>query len=251
MELHLDKVRYDPILETMSANFTQGQMIGIIGPNGAGKSTLLRVISGIWRCSQGNVFVDGQSIYVMDKRARARQLSFMPQQLADDISFTVNNFIEMGLYPFRNAFGMLDKTVRDRVQHALVSLKLQEFLHKPLAQLSGGERQRVAIARCLAQGSPIIILDEPIANLDVAYQLEILTILSTLAKNGHLVILSIHDLELAARFATSLYVLAKGKLVANGVPREVLRSSMLEDVFHVVGYSYDDPYTKALRLSLI
>ncbi len=250
MELHLDTICYDPILETMSAHFTQGQVVGVIGPNGAGKSTLLRIASGIWRCSQGAVLVDGQSIYAMDKRARARKLTFMPQQLADDISFTVYEFIEMGLYPYRNTFGMLDKTVRNRAHQAVESLRLHEFLHKPMAQLSGGERQRVAIARCLAQGSEIIILDEPIANLDVAYQMEILTILSTLAKNGHLVILSIHDLELAARFATSLFVLSKGKLVDGGLPREVLQPLMLEDVFHVVGHTYDDPYTKALRLSL-
>lgn len=250
MELHLDAVSYDPILENISALWKEGQVIGVIGPNGAGKSTLLRIASGIWRCSNGDVLVNGQSIYAMDKRARAQQLTFMPQQLADDISFTVYDFIEMGLYPYRNVFGMLDKSVRDRAQQALESLRLHEFLHIPLAQLSGGERQRVAIARCLAQGSDIIILDEPIANLDVAYQLEILTTLSMLAKNGHLVILSIHDLELAARFATLLFVLSKGKLVVSGTPRDVVQSSMLKDVFHVTGRTYDDPYTQALRLSL-
>lgn len=248
--LQLEQVHYAPILKDVSAAWDTGQVIGIIGPNGAGKSTLLRIIAGVWRATSGQIHVDGRSLYSMAIRDRARFMSFMPQQVPEDIGFTVTEFIEMGLYAHRKFLGSVEQATYQRVGEAIERLSLAKFAQIPMFELSGGERQRVAIARCLVQGSPIILLDEPIANLDLHYQLDILTGLRRLADDGHLVVLSIHNLELAAKYCSAVLLLKDGQPFSAGSPEEVISESALQVVFGMSAHLFADPYTGSLRLSL-
>ncbi len=249
VNMQLQGIGYEGVLQSMTASFLGGDMVGIIGPNGAGKSTLLRVMAGMWHATQGVITVNGDPVTRINARQRARKIAFMPQELSEGIGFTVAEFIEMGLYAQRTKMGSLPREARDQVSDAIEVFNLQPHAAMPLMKLSGGERQRVAVARCLAQGSPIILLDEPIANLDLHYQIEILETLSDLAKNGHLVILSIHNLELAAQYCTTLCLLSHGTLVAHGAPNKVLTEKAIDQVFHVSARIYLDPFTDALRLS--
>ena len=248
--VRVEAVAYRSILRGISAQWAGGEMVGVIGPNGAGKSTLLRILAGVRQPTQGAVTVDGARAAHLQARARARLLSFMPQQLAEDIPYTVAEFVEMGLYAHRDAWGQLAKEQRGRVAAALARMNLAPHARTPLAELSGGERQRAAVARCLAQGSPVILLDEPIANLDLYYQVEILAELARLASEGRLVILAIHNLELAARYCSSLFLLGEGRLRAAGKPEHVLAESTLREVFRVDAKLFRDPYSGSLRLSL-
>lgn len=225
-------------------------MVGIVGPNGAGKSTLLRLMAGIWKPTSGTVTLGARSLARLSARRRAALLSFMPQQIPEDILFTVREFVEMGMYPYRDIWGQIPALSRRRVEDIIADFRLAHYRDTPLLRLSGGERQRAAVARCVAQGSPVILLDEPIASLDLEHQLSILRELSRLAQAGHLVVLSIHHLELAAQFCDEMILLSQGALYARGDPRSVLTERSVGDVFHVPAKVFEDPYSHVLRLSV-
>lgn len=248
--LELEGAGYSPILQPLSGGFSSGRMVGVVGPNGAGKSTLLRLMAGIWKPTSGAVRVGGKVMTRLSARQRALLLSFMPQQVPDDILFTVREFVEMGMYAHRGAWGWIPAPARRRVGDIIAEFRLESHGDEPLSRLSGGERQRAAIARCVAQGSPVILLDEPIASLDLEHQLGILGELSRLADAGHLVVLSIHHLELAAEYCDELVLLSGGVLYARGEPRSVLTERSLAEVFHVSAKVFEDPCSQALRLSV-
>jgi ABC-type cobalamin/Fe3+-siderophores transport system ATPase subunit len=248
--LRLDNAGFSPILQPVAGEFSLGRMIGVVGPNGAGKSTLLRIVAGIWKPTSGSVTLDGKDLVRLSARRRAVLLSFMPQQIPDDILFTAGEFVEMGMYAHRGVWGRIPAPSRRRLADIIAEFRLESHRDTPLSRLSGGERQRAAVARCVAQGSPVILLDEPIASLDLEYQLGILRELSRLANNGHLVMLSIHHLELAAKFCDELILLSHGALYARGDPRSVLTERSVEDVFHVQARIFPDPFSRALRISV-
>jgi iron complex transport system ATP-binding protein len=249
--LRLSQVSYQSIVHDISFAWSRGQIVGVVGPNGAGKSTLLRLMAGIWKPTAGDVLVNNTSISKLSDRLRAREIAYLPQQLPENIDFTVEEYVEMGRYPYRTASGGLTRECRQAVRNAMEALNLMKYRHVPMKRLSGGEKQRAGIARCIAQGSPIIILDEPISNLDMYFQIDIMTRLQSLAKLGYLLIIAIHHLELAARYCTDLVLLDNGKVWAVGSPNEVLTEATLKEVFQVQAKTYNDPYVGYLRLTHI
>jgi ABC-type cobalamin/Fe3+-siderophores transport system ATPase subunit len=249
-KLQLKDVAFRDILQAVDVAWNEGAFVGLIGPNGAGKSTLLKVLTNVWAPTAGTVYLDGQSIASLSNRDRARNIAYLPQQVPEDVPFTVRQFVEMGRYAYRRGLAGLTPDCRRAVQHALERLSLLDFADSLMSELSGGERQRVAIARCLAQEAPILVLDEPISNLDLYYQVEILKLLKELAGEGYLIVLAIHHLEFAAQFCSELMLLHHGCLVKTGSPRQVLTEQSLTSVFGMAARVYEDPYSESLRVSI-
>jgi ABC-type cobalamin/Fe3+-siderophores transport system ATPase subunit len=247
--LEVQEVWYQGILHGISRTWPAGRLVGLVGPNGAGKSTLLRILAGIWVPTGGSVRVEGMTVHQLPPRRRARRLSYLPQHLPDDIPFSVREFVEMGRYAHRPRIGGLTRADRQAVEAALNRLNLRDHGDDPLSRLSGGQRQRAAIARCLAQESRVLLLDEPVSNLDLYYQWDILRLLRELADEGRLIVMAIHHLELAAAFCDELLLLQEGRVHSAGPPALVLTPAAVRSVFGVDVNVFRDPFTGHLRLS--
>lgn len=271
--LELSDVSYLDIVHGVSTRLDGGQLIGLLGPNGAGKSTLLRLATGVLTPTAGCVQIGEQDMRSFNPRDRARQIAYLPQQLPDDIPFTVREFVEMGRYAHRavdrvpSASAWRTSAVRQQqadtsstrqrpsgravVDSALQRMSLTNWADAPMRTLSGGERQRAGIARCLAQESRVLLLDEPIASLDLYYQVDILQQLRKLAEEGYLVVVAIHHLELAIRFCSRFLLLHCGRMVRHGDVSEVMTEEALAEVFRIQARTYRDPFTGTLRLSVV
>jgi ABC-type cobalamin/Fe3+-siderophores transport system ATPase subunit len=247
--LDVSQLFFQTILHNINTSFSTGQMIGIVGPNGAGKSTFIRLVAGIWKPTTGSVTLNGISVSTLSAKERARQMAYLPQQISEDCPFTVHEFVEMGRYAHHSIWHSLTNSGQKAVQQAILQMGLEKYADVPIGELSGGERQRVGIARCLAQESRILLLDEPISNLDIFYQIDILERLQELANSGYLIILSIHHLEFAARYCAQLLLLKDGTLYAQGKPDAVLTEAAMEDVFSVKANAYRDPFGHFVRFS--
>lgn len=241
--LALSGVSYQHILRDIDADWVGGQVVGLIGPNGAGKSTLLRTSAGVLRQDKGSIRLDGHDLNRLSVRARACEIAYLPQQIPADVPFTAREFVAMGRYAHKTRG-------HDIVDGALEQMNLLDYVDAPMHTLSGGERQRAGIARCLAQESRVLLLDEPTASLDLYYQMDILQQLQRLAREGYLVVIAIHHLELAIRFCDQFLLLDAGRVYAAGEASEVISEQALADVFGIVARTYRDPFADSLRLSV-
>mgnify|MGYP000126621338 CR=1 FL=1 len=229
------------ILDGISFTAEKGELIGIVGPNGSGKTTLLKVLDGILKPKFGSVYLDGRKIQEMGIDEIARNIAVVPQDSSTDTEFTVFEMVMMGRIPHLGKFSI--ETIEDEVE-VEKWMKLTETLHladRKMSEISGGERQRVIIARALAQEPRVLLLDEPTANLDVCYQLQIMDLLKKLTREFKLIVIcAIHDLNLASRYCDRLILLRDGRIVAMGKPIEVITTENLRKVFEVeVKINYD------------
>ncbi|MDA7425339.1 ABC transporter ATP-binding protein [Thalassococcus lentus] len=234
--LHLDHltVRRDgcPVVDDVSLKITPGECVGLIGPNGAGKTTLLRAALGL-------LPHEGQSsLAQMAPRDRAAQAAWLPQSREIAWPVPVRDLVALGRLPHGRKSGPADE---EAIQAAMARMGLETFADRPATQLSGGEQARVLIARTLAQDTPLLMADEPIAGLDPAAQLSTLTVLRDLSREGRAVLLSLHDLSLAARFCSRLIMLDQGRKVADGPPVEVLTQPNLAKTFHLRARIHETP----------
>jgi len=213
-------------IKDLSFTVENGQFIGLLGANGSGKSTILKLASGILTASGGSVDLWGKSIQSYRNKDRAKLLSYLPQVLDISIPFTVREVVSMGLYPY----DILPPLTTDE------ALKMVGLAHKAdsvIINLSGGERRRVYIAMTLLQGAGLVLLDEPLANLDIRYQIELLRLLKELrASRGITVIMALHDINIALQFDT-LLLIKEGKIIGTGTPDAVLTGNLLKDAFDV------------------
>lgn len=221
MTLEVDSLRFRyrrrPILEDITCSLQPGEVISILGPNGAGKSTLLKCMLALLKPQHGEVRWQGCNIHSIARRQRAMLQGYVPQQAAISFRMSVMDMVLLGRKPYiRFAPRSRDFAV---VESVLQYLHLQEMAHRPVTELSGGERQKVMLARALAQEPAALFLDEPTAALDVAHQLEVLSLVQDLAHNqGKLVVLVLHDLGLAARFSDRVLLMKQGRIFADSPP---------------------------------
>lgn len=219
------------ILDAISVQFASGGVTAVLGPNGAGKSTLLGCMAGLLRPSLGTVELDGTSLTALAADERARRIAFLPQ--IPEISWPVDvaTLVGLGRIPFRRLASDADNEAA--VRRALQATRTMQWSQRPVTTLSGGERARVLLARVLAGESDWILADEPFAGLDPAHQFEAAELLRSLATQGHGVLLTIHDLALAARIADRVVVLHRGRIVADGTPEAALTPSTLREVYGI------------------
>src|SRR6266567_752944 len=231
-----------PGLGTSGSNATMGKITALVGPNGSGKSTLLKALARIAPPRAGMVYLDGRAITRMSTREVALHLAILPQGPSAPEELTVAELVEQGRYPHAGPLRMLREQDHVAIQEALDQTNMEQFRHRRLDSLSGGERQRAWIALALAQATPVLLLDEPTTFLDVWHQIEVLDLVRTLNRtHGKTIVLVVHDLNMAARYADRMVVLQNGRIVADGAPREVLTASLLADVFQVQAYILSHP----------
>ncbi|CEA02380.1 ABC transporter component [Pseudomonas saudimassiliensis] len=212
-------------LVNINLNLRAGEMLGVIGANGAGKSTLLHCLAGI-QTYQGSIELAGTPLAAVAERQRAQQLGFLPQNSQSAWALSVRDVISLGRLPWG------DNNLEAIAQAATVA-QVQDWLDRPVDQLSGGQQARVWLARVLAGQPRLLLADEPVASLDLFQQQNVLRLLRRYAQSGRAVMLSIHDLSLAARYCDRLCLLHEGHLLALGTPAEVLTGPHLQQAFQV------------------
>lgn len=226
-----------------------GTLVGLIGPNGAGKSTLLRTLAGLVAPSAGEVCVGGTSLRRLPAGERARRMALILQHPPETHGFTSIELVLTGRYPHLRRMEIEGPEDRAMAREAMHQTATAQFESRAVSSLSGGERQRLFIARGLAQQSPVLLLDEPTASLDVRHQLAMFELFRSLAEGGRTLVVAVHDLELAARYCHRLVLMDEGRIVTTGDPRDVLTSEHLSEVFQVSASVYRDPNNGALRVT--
>jgi ABC-type cobalamin/Fe3+-siderophores transport system ATPase subunit len=222
------------VLERISLEITPGSVVGLIGPNGAGKSTLIRTVSGVLPLQQGRILVGGQDLARLSYAQRARLVAVVPQARNLPGGFTAWETVLLGRTPHLNWLGQLSPQDEERARQAMQRTDSIQLADRPVGELSGGEQQRVLLARALAQASPILLLDEPTAHLDLQYQVCLLDLVRDLARREKLAILiAIHDLNLVARYTDRVALLVGGQLQALGSAAEVLDPVLLSRAYRV------------------
>lgn len=219
------------LLDTINVRFASGNVTAVLGPNGAGKSTLLGCMAGLLQPSRGTVELDGSPLTALAADERARRIAFLPQNPEISWPVDVATLVGLGRIPFRRRASDADNEAA--VRRAMQATHTTQWSQRLVTTLSGGERARVLLARVLAGESDWILADEPFAGLDPAHQFEAADLLRSLASQGHGVLLTIHDLALAARIADRVIVLHRGRIVADGTPEAALTPTTLREVYGI------------------
>jgi iron complex transport system ATP-binding protein len=217
------------ILDGVDLDVQRGEWVTIIGPNGAGKTTLIRAVGGLL-AFDGSIALFGSRVGDLSRRERARLVATVPQSPTVPPGMSVFDYVLLGRTPYIRPLGRESRADIDAVGAVLRRLDLRRFADRRLETLSGGERQRVFLARALAQGAGVLLLDEPTAALDIGHQQEVLDLVDELrADRGLTVLASMHDLSLAGEYANRLVLLVGGRVVASGPPRTVLTEALLSE----------------------
>jgi iron complex transport system ATP-binding protein len=222
------------ILENVNFTVNEGDFVGIVGPNGSGKTTLLKSISRTLKPYKGTIMLDKTEVYSIKSVDLAKQMAIVPQESNIGFSFTALDIVLMGRNPHMKRFQMESETDLAIVRKAMDRTNTWHLADRPINELSGGEKQRVVIARALAQEPKVLLLDEPLTHLDMINQLEIMDLVKELCVKEHLIVLEvIHDLNLAARYCSSILLLKGSRIFAVGPVEHVLTSGNIKEVFHV------------------
>jgi iron complex transport system ATP-binding protein len=220
----------------VTLSLKQGEITAIIGPNGAGKSTLLRTLNGQLPRTSGNVLLDGEPIERLSRRNISRRIAVVAQEAELRFPVTVLEFVRGGRFAWATHSGWGWETERDLhvAESVLHDTELSDLSSRLMNELSGGERQRALMARALATEAPILLLDEPTANLDLSHQATLLTVVRNRCDQQRAAALVVtHDINLAAAFADNILLMKQGRVVHSGRPVEVLRPEILQDVFAI------------------
>lgn len=237
--LILDRVSYAYTPEKwavreITAAFEPGKLTVLIGPNGSGKSTLLRLAAGLLPLQSGKVMLDQREVARIPRRERARLIALLPQREESLPDMTALDMVLLGRTPHLSLLAQERPQDRDLAMAAMEKTGVTPLYDRPLATLSGGELQRVAIARALCQDTPVLLLDEPVASLDIGHQAAVMELLSQLTKEKNLCVACVlHDLNLAAHFADHVVLLSAGEVLKAGGPEAVLTEELLQSAYGV------------------
>jgi iron complex transport system ATP-binding protein len=238
------RLAYDDrvVVDGLDLTLTDGSFTAIVGPNGCGKSTLLRALGRLLRPAAGRVLLDGRSIARTPTREVARVLGLLPQTPVAPAGLTVADLVARGRHPHQSWLRQWSRDDEAVVAEALTWTDMADLADRPVDELSGGQRQRAWISMALAQGTDLLLLDEPTTYLDLSHQIDVLELVARLhAERGRTVVVVLHDLNLAARYAQRLVAMDDGALVASGSPEEVLTEQLLADVFDLEARVVPDP----------
>lgn len=234
------------IVQQLNIEVPDGQITALVGANGSGKSTILKSMARLLSPTDGGVYLDGKLIHRQPTKEVAKQLAILPQNPTAPEGLTVRELVSFGRYPHQKGFGNLTADDNRMIDWALDATGMAEFRDRSVDQLSGGQRQRAWIAMALAQGTDVLLLDEPTTFLDMAHQIEVMTLLEQLNRDQErTIIMVVHDLNHAARYAQHLVALKQGAVLYEGHPQEVMTSQMLRDVFGIDADVIPDPRTGA------
>src|SRR4030042_6369997 len=230
------------VLRNVSLEAKPGEMLGIIGPNGSGKSTLIRGITRRLQPSSGKIFLDGTNIVDMTRHDLAQLVAVVPQNPTLPELFTALEVVLMGRTPHLGLLRYEGEQDLAIVQKAMKATQTLAFAERRVGELSGGERQRLTIARALAQEPKIMLMDEPTANLDINYQIETLDLARQLCQEqGLIVVVTLHDLNLASQYCDRLVMLNDGRVYCQGIPKAVINAQTIKEVYGAKVYVYPHP----------
>ena len=221
-----------PVVETVSTRFLSGALNVLIGPNGCGKSTLLRMASGLMTPQSGRVLLAGRDIQTLRPQELARQIAYLPQS-RDSHAIAAKTLVLHGRFPHLGYPRRYRREDTEAAQAAMARLGIESLADQTVNTLSGGERQKVYFAMMLAQGSPVMLMDEPTTFLDIGRQLEVMDTAQWLRDQGQTLVVVLHDLNLALSRADRLFVMHQGQLLFEGTPADVYASGVLEEAFQV------------------
>jgi iron complex transport system ATP-binding protein len=241
------------VLCDISLTMPPGAVIALIGPNGSGKTTLIRTVSGILPPERGIIRYNGEDLTKMSVQERSRLIAVVPQIRSLPPAFSVYEVVALGRTPYLNWFGITSGADHQIVNQAMAQTGLTELASRNIVELSGGEQQRVLLARALAQQTPVLLMDEPTAHLDLQYQVNFMENVHHLAHPSEqeqiegfekrAVLVAIHDLNLLTRYADQVALMVKGRLAALGTPAEVLRPEILSEAYQLSLTTLQDPKT--------
>lgn len=222
------------ILKQLDVAIPSGRITIIIGPNGCGKSTLLKNMARILKPSAGRILINNKDIRTMSAKAIARQMAILPQSPITPSGLIVSELVAYGRFPYQKPLGGLHKEDIEIIEWAMKETGVSAFQDAPVANLSGGQRQRVWIAMALAQKTDIILLDEPTTYLDIAYQLDVLELLKRLNREqGKTIVIVLHELNLACRYADHIIAMKDGTIVFEGIPNDVVTREHLSKLYGI------------------
>ncbi|QRG65851.1 ABC transporter ATP-binding protein [Brevibacillus choshinensis] len=220
------------VVTDVSFAVERGEFFGIIGPNGSGKSTLMKMISGVISPDGGEILIAEKPIGSYSRKALARLLAVLEQEALPPVGFRVREVLEMGRFPYQNWLGEEAEDPTPLIDEIVGMLGLAELEDRTLDQLSGGEKQRVALGKSLVQKPMLLLLDEPTTYLDIGYQIQLMDIVRSWQKNTQVTVVAVlHDLNLASLYCDRILMVHKGNQIRVGDPRDILQSSLIEQVY--------------------
>jgi len=222
------------VSEHLDVTIPDGSFTVIIGPNACGKSTLLRSLARLLPPRRGRVLLDGRDIATYSSKAVARRLGLLPQSSVSPEGITVRDLVSRGRFPYQGMLRQWSEEDDAAIETAMSATGITGLAHRRMNELSGGQRQRAWLALVLAQQTPLLLLDEPTTFLDITYQLEVLDLCRDLhARGDYTLVVVLHDLNLAFRYATNLIVMKDGRIVAQGAPGDVVTAELIEEVYGI------------------
>ena len=221
------------LIDGLDLAFPEPGLTALVGPNGAGKSTCLKLAAGLLQPTRGAVLLDGQDLAGLSSRDRARRIGYLPPDGRSAWPMTVEAVVALGRAPWRKPLRQLSETDQSAIDEAMRQTQVLELAGRRVDTLSSGEQARVLIARALAGQGSVLILDEPTAALDIRHQLAVMEILAEAACQGRHVLVAVHALDLAARYADRVIVMQSGQVRADGPPAEALSEAIVQDVFGI------------------
>jgi iron complex transport system ATP-binding protein len=231
------------VLKEISFEVKAGQFVGLIGPNGSGKTTMIRAISGLLPPQKGVILLNGNAVSRKRPRELAAKMAVVTQSQEATPPFSVEEFVLLGRVPHWSRFQLLEtKTDVEIAERAMALTGISHLRGRGMGKLSGGERQLASLARALAQGPDLLLLDEPTAHLDIGHQVQIMRLLKKLNREALTIVAVLHDLNLASLYCQRLILLNKGRVRRAGPPKEVLTEEIINEVYETSIVVKEDPY---------
>lgn len=241
----------EPLFENIQFSILPGTLTALIGPNGSGKSTLLRLLAGITPAKQGKILLNQTPLCSLSIRERAQRVAFLPQNIFPVFPLTVFEIVAMGRYPWKPILSGLSQKDYEVTDKCINLMNLNSLADRPYSELSGGECKRTLIASVLAQEPEILLLDEPLAGLDLPHQIETLHHLYKLTQEGYTVIIASHEINIITRFAKKFILLSSNhQIVAQGNAETTLTKNNLNRAYHASFWVGTHPLTKGLLIEV-